>query len=69
MPLNDSLYKLDQLPVGTKTFTFTYEDAIEDDIDGEHYESPDGYYYESTIGGEAAKAVLEEIAKIKEGEN
>lgn len=53
MPIDDRLYKLKHLPVGSRTFTFPVE----------------GSYYEKTLIGEAARTMLILLAKLQEGDN
>lgn len=68
MPINDNLYKLDQLPVGTKVHKTIQDKPKKYEKDGKIYEN-NCSYYEETFTGEKARKLLEILAKMQEGED
>lgn len=68
MKVDDNLYKLDKLPVGTKTFGFIQDEHTEAIIDGENYSS-DCSYYEVILNGEDALLAMYAIESIKGDED
>lgn len=65
MPLTDDLYKVDQLPIGTRTFGFPQPEYRRIVKNGRVYES-DGSYYEIQRKDEAARLLMIAISKIEE---
>lgn len=65
MPLTDDLYKMPQLPIGTRTFGFLQPEYRKVVKDGKEYES-DGSYYEIKLKNEGARLMMMAISKIEE---
>ena len=68
MKVDDSLYYMPKLPVGTKTFGFTQDEDREVIIDGKRYVSK-GSYYEVKLNGNAARAAMYAIDQLCEGDD
>ena len=68
MKVDDSLYNLPKLPVGTKKFGFTQDEDREVIIDGKRYVSK-GSYYEVKLNGNAARAAMYAIDQLCEGDD
>ncbi len=65
MPLTDDLYKVSQLPIGTRTFGFLQPEYRKIVKDGKEYES-DGSYYEIKLKNEGARLMMMAISKIED---
>lgn len=64
LPNDDSLYKLDTLPTGTRSYEFFNDKHTECTINGTHYES-DGSYVENRLGGVLGECALAAILLTK----
>lgn len=65
MPLVDELYKMKQLPIGTRKFGFMQPEYRRIVKNGRTYES-DGSYYEVKLKNEGARLMMIAISKLEE---